>query len=356
MPPGAVSPLPASRSVWPSSTPAGHGDRQRRRLGLHAAPAAVGARLLDLLARAAAVRARRLHHEEALRVHDLALALAGLARSRACCPAPRRCRVHVAHAMSRETLTSLVTPHTASANVSSRSTRRSAPRGWRRPPPPRPPKKSPNRSPNAEKMSSTFEKPGRRRRRDRAGRRSRSDRTRRADRRRTGSGTRSRFLELLLGGLVVGVLVGMILLARACDTPSSDRPGSRPARPRVLRRDHASSRESRLWVMRRASICQGIVLGSDAAQPIWQRGAPDEGDAAPARRAPVRGRGAKRPGSRARWTADALQIATPGLPARALPRHPPHPRSAPAGQGRRRSLSAPRETRETCSTPRSRRA
>src|SRR5262249_1149873 len=52
-----------------------HRDRQRRRLRLEPAPAALRAWILDRLARAAALRTRGLHHEEALRVHDLALAL-----------------------------------------------------------------------------------------------------------------------------------------------------------------------------------------------------------------------------------------------------------------------------------------
>ena len=56
-----------------------HADVERGRLGPGAAPAAVLARVLDRLAGAAAVRTRGLHHEEALGVDDLALALAGAA-------------------------------------------------------------------------------------------------------------------------------------------------------------------------------------------------------------------------------------------------------------------------------------
>src|SRR5262249_55210563 len=52
---------------------------QRRGLGPGAAAAAVLARILDRLTRAPAVRTRGLDHEEALRMHDLALALAGAA-------------------------------------------------------------------------------------------------------------------------------------------------------------------------------------------------------------------------------------------------------------------------------------
>src|SRR5690606_32970353 len=74
-------------------------------------------------------------------------------------PAAAPLPLHVSHAIARETFTSFVQPHTASANVSSRSTRRSAPRGVRLPLV-RPPKKSPNRSPNAEKISSAVENPG----------------------------------------------------------------------------------------------------------------------------------------------------------------------------------------------------
>src|SRR5262249_38158047 len=54
----------------------GDGDLQCRLLGARSATAALVARFLDLLARAAALRARGLDHEEALRVHDLTFAAA----------------------------------------------------------------------------------------------------------------------------------------------------------------------------------------------------------------------------------------------------------------------------------------
>src|SRR6185312_4088409 len=75
----------------------GHGDRERRGFGLRAATAAVGTRLLDRLALAAAMRTGRLHHEEALGVHDLTFAAAraayvGLAAGRGAAAGARRAR------------------------------------------------------------------------------------------------------------------------------------------------------------------------------------------------------------------------------------------------------------------------
>src|ERR1043165_4628736 len=66
----------------------GHAHLECRRLGNETATATLLAWILDLLARAAAVRTRRLHHEEALRVDDLTFALTGLADFRlaaGCC-------------------------------------------------------------------------------------------------------------------------------------------------------------------------------------------------------------------------------------------------------------------------------
>ena len=193
MPPGAALALAGEPQRLAVVDAGGHGDRAASTVsGLVPRPRQSVARILDRLAGAAAVRTRGLHHEEALRVDDLALALAGRADLGLAARRRAACRCTSRTPTSRVTLTSFVAPHTASANVSPRSTRRSAPRALA----------TATARATAEEVAEQIaerredvldvrEARRRRRRRCRGCRRSRTDRSARADRRRTGPGTRS---------------------------------------------------------------------------------------------------------------------------------------------------------------------